>query len=166
MMANEPNGARAHRISGGDKRARVRGVRWLFVVALATSCSLSNLSPQARFSDSAHRLNDATRWGEVDRATPHVSARYRAQFLARHSGWGESISIAEVEMAQLSLEEDKGHAISEVVLSWYDASGVTIHKSSILQRWESEHGTYRLVDERLKSGHPGVFADASAKAIQ
>ena len=166
MMANEPNGVRVRRASDDAKGSRFRLLRWLFVVALATSCSLSNLSPQARFSDSAYRLNDATRWGEVDRATPHVSARYRAQFLARHSGWGESISIAEVEMAQLSLEEDKGHATSEVVLSWTDATGVTIHKSSILQRWESEHGTYRLVDERLKSGDPRVFADASPPPSQ
>jgi hypothetical protein len=48
-----------------------------------------------------------------------------------------------------------------VILSWTDASGVTIRRSSITQRWENERGTYRLVEERLKSGDPGVFADAS-----
>jgi hypothetical protein len=160
-MANEPNGARRGATVGMGKGSRFVRSRGLFVVVLVAGCSLSSLSPQARFSDSAFRLNDATRWGEVDRATPHVSARYRKQFLARHSTWGDRISIAEVEMAQLSLEEDKEHAVSEVVLSWYDASGVTIFKSSIIQRWEREHGTYRLVDERVKSGHPGVFADAS-----
>lgn len=130
-------------------------------LALLTGCMLSNLSPKSRFADSAHRLNDAVRWGMVDAAAPHVSPRYRTQFLARHSGWGERINIAEIELAALSLEDDKDRGVSEVILSWTDATGVTIRRSSITQRWENERGTYRLVEERLKSGDPGVFADAS-----
>jgi hypothetical protein len=140
--------------------ARVWLQRGLMTWALTLpGCTLGNLSSQTRFSDSAYELNDAARWGEVDTASRHVSESYRPRFLSRRRTWGEGVSIAEVELSQLKLGSDKKRAVSEVTLSWYDEGGMTLHKSSITQRWESQRGTYRLVDEVVARGDRSVFAD-------
>ena len=145
--------------------ARMWVLRGLWTSALVLgSCTLGNLSSQSRFSDSAYELNDAARWGEVDTASRHVAESYRPRFLARRRAWGEQVSIAEVELSQLKLGSDKKRATSEVTLSWYDASGMTIRKSSITQRWESQRGDYRLVDEVIARGDQSLFADEASSA--
>ena len=145
--------------------ARVWMLRGSFASSLALAgCTLSNLSSQRRFSDSAFELNDAARWGEVDTAARHVADSYRPRFLARRRAWGEGVSIAEVELSQLKLGDDKKRATSEVTLSWYDAAGMTIRKSSITQRWESQRGDYRLVDEVIARGDQRLFAEETSGA--
>lgn len=128
------------------------------LLALSAGCTLQNLTPRARFNDSAIQLNDAARWGAVDVASQHVAASYRERFLERRKAWGEGISIAEVELSQLNLGEDK-KAMSLVTLSWYDPTGMTLRKSRIAQRWESQKGDYRLVDEEIAGGDRAVFAE-------
>lgn len=132
------------------------------VLALCAGCTLQSLTPRARFNDSAFALNDAARWGAVDVASQHVAASYRSRFLARRKAWGEGISIAEVELAQLRLGEDK-QAESLVQLSWYDTNGMTLRRSSIAQKWQSQKGDYRLIDEEIAGGDRSVFADESSK---
>lgn len=121
-------------------------------------CTLSNLTPQARFSESVYTLNDAARWGQVDLAARSVSPKYKPRFEARRVAWGEGVSVAEVELLYQALAEDKESAVSEVSISWTDASGVNLHKSVLTQTWANEHGNFRLVDEKLKKGDPGLFA--------
>jgi hypothetical protein len=124
---------------------------------LSASCTLSNLTPQARFQESVYTLNDAARWGQVDIAARSVSLKYKPKFEERRQNWGETVSIAEVELLYQALAEDKESAVSEISLSWTDASGVNLHKSFLTQTWANEHGNFRLVDERIKKGDPGVF---------
>jgi len=126
---------------------------------LLTNCTLSSLTPQARFSDSVYTLNDAARWGQVDIASRNVSPKYKPRFEARRQGWGESISIAEVELLYQALDKEKETAVSEVSISWTDATGVMLHKSYLTQTWANERGSYLLVDERVKKGDPRLFAE-------
>ena len=131
----------------------------LVLSAAVSGCTLSHLSPQARFSESAYVLNDASRWGQVDLASSHVTGPYREQFRARRRDWGDRINVAEVELLRLQLAEDKDTAVSEVSLSWYDAAGMTLRKSLVTQRWENHRGTFRLAEETVSRGDPRVFAD-------
>jgi hypothetical protein len=124
---------------------------------LFASCTLSNLSPQSRFSDSVYVLNDSARWGQVDLAAEHVADSYKDRFRARRDSWGESVQIAEVELLHMQLDSDKERALSQVSLSWTDAAGVSLRKSLVTQRWQSERGHYRLVEETISKGDPGVF---------
>ncbi|MEY4509080.1 MAG: hypothetical protein RLZZ450_1202 [Pseudomonadota bacterium] len=126
-------------------------------LALCAGCTLSNLTPQARFQESVYTLNDAARWGQVDIAAHNVSPKYKERFEERRQNWGESVSIAEVELLYQALAADKESAVSEISLSWTDASGVMLHKSFLTQTWANEHGSFKLVDERIKKGDPGVF---------
>jgi hypothetical protein len=124
---------------------------------LLTGCTLTQLTPQARFQESVYTLNDAARWNQVDFAARTVSPKYKSTFEKRRQNWGDSVNVAEVDVLYQALAPDKESAISEISLSWTDATGVMLHKSFLTQTWANEHGNFKLVDERIKKGDPGVF---------
>jgi hypothetical protein len=127
------------------------------VFVLLTGCTLTQLTPQARLQESVYTLNDAARWNQVDIATRTVSPKYKLSFQKRRQGWGESVNVAEVDVLYQALAPDKESAISEISLSWTDATGVMLHKSYLTQTWANEHGYFKLIDERIKKGDPGIF---------
>ena len=131
----------------------------LGLLGAVPACTLGNLTPQARFSESAHTLTDASRWGHIDMALPHISPKYSETWLARHSTWGSELSIADAELVRMQLAEDKKTAMTEVNVSWFPAGQVTLHQSVITQQWERESGAYRLVSESVRAGDPRVFAE-------
>jgi hypothetical protein len=140
----------------------MRALRFGLLILGLSGCTLSNMTPQARFQDSAYTLNDAARWGQVDLAMQHVSPKYLNRFAERHRAWGESISIAEIDLVRMKIAEDKRSAMSEISLSWYSDGGVTIYSSVITQTWEVVRGKFRLVDEAIRRGDPRVFAPPPA----
>lgn len=125
----------------------------------AGGCTLANLTPQARFSESAFTLNDYSRWGQVDKAVYHVSPKYMQRFAERHREWGESVSIADIDLVSMQLAEDHLSGTSEIRLSWYDQNGVIVRSSTVTQKWETERGKFKLVDESVRRGDPAVFAN-------
>jgi hypothetical protein len=137
-------------------------IRTLCFLLLLTGCTLQNLSPQARMQESVYMLNDASRWNQLEAASRNVSPRYQAQFRQRRSTWGETVNVAEIEMLFMQLAEDKESAISEISLSWTDASGVHLHRSNVTQKWANEHGNFRLIDESINKGDRALFAESSA----
>jgi hypothetical protein len=141
--------------------------RFLMIALLALSsliagCTLTQLSPSARLSESVYQLNDMSRWGQVDMAVAAVSAKYKTLFRARRKEWGENIAIAEVELLFQQMAPDKESGVSEVAMSWTEANGVILRKSYITQRWANERGTFRLVEEAIKKGDPSLFAAAES----
>lgn len=138
----------------------------LVLVGAAQACTLSNMTPQARFSESTHTLTEASRWGHVDMALPHVSSKYSERFLARHAAWGTALSIADAELVRVQLGEDRTTGMSEVAISWYPSGQISLRQSVITQKWERENGTYRLVDEKVRAGDPTVFPEPSAEEAE
>jgi hypothetical protein len=134
---------------------------WLAVGLCFSGCVLANMTPQARFSEAAHTLNDASRWGQVDLAIEHVSPRYMSRFTDRHREWGDQVGIAEVQVTRLQLSPDHQTATAEVSLSWFSDGGVMIKSSTITQKWETERGKFKLVDEAVRRGDSSVFAEPS-----
>jgi hypothetical protein len=132
---------------------------WAAISLGLSGCTLANLTPQARFSEAAYTLNDASRWGQVDLALQHVSPRYVAKFSDRHRKWGEGVSIAEVDLVRMQVAPDKQSATSEISLSWFDDGGVMIKSSTITQKWVTETGKFKLLDESVRRGDPSVFAE-------
>lgn len=131
--------------------------RALVAVALCAGCTLSNLSPQSRFSDATYQVNDAARWGQLDLASEHVAPAYRSLFLARRAEWGERVNIAEVEVVHMHIDRDRDRAYSIVNLSWTN-DGITLRKSVLSQVWAMRRGTFRLFEESVKSGDKALFA--------
>ena len=135
----------------------------LLVLWAASGCALSNLTPGARFSESAHTLNDSARWGQLSVASEHVAPTYQASFADRHRGWGSRINIAEVEIKSLVIAPDKESATSEVMLNWYDQSTMTLESSLITQRWDVQRGSFLLAEESVREGNPHIFAENQDK---
>jgi len=133
------------------------------LLVLGGGCTLANLTPQARFAESTNTLNDSTRWGRVDAAATQVSPKYLDKFVSRHREWGGSVSIADFDIVNMQIAEDRKGAVSEVALSWYTTGGVELRTSTITQRWESEHGKFKLVDEVVRRGDPRVFEPDAEK---
>src|SRR3954451_14782107 len=105
-----------------------------------SGCTLANLTPTARFQESANVLNDASRWGAVGMALQQVSPKYKDRFLSRHRDWGGGLSIADAELMNMQVADDRKTALSEVTFSWYRQDGVTVHTSVVSQKWEADHG--------------------------
>jgi len=126
--------------------------------ALMAGCTLTQLTPSARFSESVHQLNDMARWGQNDMALASVSPKYKSDFSARHRDWGESVNIAEIELVNQQLAPDKESGISLIAFSWTDQSGVMLRKSFVAQSWANEKGSFRLIGETIKKGDPNLFA--------
>jgi hypothetical protein len=129
------------------------------VCAVLVGCTLANLTPQERFKESTHVLNDASRWGRVDIASEQVSPKYRDRFVSRHREWGTTLSIADADITRMQLADDRQSAISEISVSWYETGGITLRSSVITQKWEVEHGKFFLVDEAVRVGDPKVFVE-------
>jgi hypothetical protein len=127
------------------------------------ACTMANFTPQARFSESAFLLNDCSRWGQVDKAIYHVSAKYAVKFVERHREWGETVSIADIDLVSMKLADDHMTATSEIKLSWFDQNGIMVRNSVVTQKWESAGGKYVLVDEAVRRGDPAVFAQPPPK---
>jgi hypothetical protein len=128
---------------------------------LAPGCVLANMTPQARFSENAHTLTEAARWGHVDMAMPLIAPKYSATYLSRHREWGGQVTIADAELVRVQLAEDHDTAMSEVNFSWYTNGGVTLRQSTVTQKWEAEGGAFQLVDEQVRAGDPNLLAAAA-----
>lgn len=127
---------------------------------LAGGCMFQNLSPQNRLNEHVFVLNDAARWGRIDVAIANVDADYRQRYAVRHEHWGEAIQIAEASIVSMQLDEDKEAATSQVKVSWYQTDTLTLHQSTIMQRWKADGQSFLLVDEKI-SGDVALFADDS-----
>jgi hypothetical protein len=127
---------------------------------VANGCILANLTPQARFQESAHTLAEAARWNHVDMALPLLSSKYSATYLSRHRDWGGAVTIADADLVRMQVAEDRQSATSELTVSWYLSNGITLRQSTISQKWESERGNFRLVDETVRQGDTSLFAAA------
>ncbi|MDB4976954.1 MAG: hypothetical protein JWN48_5295 [Myxococcaceae bacterium] len=136
----------------------------LALSGLTSGCTLTQLTPTARLSESVNQLNDMSRWGQIDMAVQTVSPKYKTEFRTRRREWGEGISIAEVELIYQQLAPDKESGVSEIALSWTEANGVMLRRSVITQRWASERGSFHLVGEVIKKGDPALFAASTPKS--
>jgi hypothetical protein len=130
----------------------------LALALFANGCIMANLTPQARFSESAHTLTEAGRWNHLDMALPLLSTKYTEEYVSRHRHWGGEITIADADIVRMKVADDRKSAMSEVSVTWYRSNGVTIRQSTISQKWEAERGNFKLVDEKVRSGDESVFA--------
>lgn len=129
-----------------------------------SGCIMANLTPQARFSESAHTLTEAGRWNHLDMALPLLSTKYTDAYVARHRHWGGEITIADADIVRMQVADDRKSAMSEVSVTWYRSDGVTIRQSTISQQWETERGNFKLVDEKVRAGDASLFAAAEEPA--
>jgi hypothetical protein len=124
-------------------------------------CFMANTSPAKKISDSVQDLNEQARWGRIGDAALLVEPGYRDAFLSAHRGWGSDIQLADTEIVHLQIAPDAEHASAIVTYSWYAMDTMTLHETTIRQRWSAHSGGYALTSEAVIKGDSRLL-DATA----
>jgi hypothetical protein len=112
-----------------------------------------------RVTDAAREMNQATRFGQVELAVRHVASAVQTDFLTRHSNWGKTIRVLDVELGGIQIVDEE-HATVTVDVSWSSETDSLLRSSKLSQEWESETTGWKLVRERRSAGDAGLFGEA------
>ena len=135
---------------------------WIGVLAIALPACFAPPGPMERLSNSAYDCNIAMRFNRMDVAVGYVAKAAQADFMDRHSKWGRSVRIVDVELAGMRLVTSD---VAEVNLgvSWHRIDESVIRFSKISQRWKDDKDGWRMQDEMRIAGSPGLFDHARSK---
>ncbi|MEM9073278.1 MAG: hypothetical protein AAGE52_32535 [Myxococcota bacterium] len=118
-----------------------------------TGCVFNNISAEEKLRDSVVGLNDEVRWNRLDLATLRVAAPYKLQFRATHHGWHRDFQIADSEIIQVEVGDNRDSATSFVTVSWYDHATMILHDTTLRQRWNRTINGYMLTEEKVTDGN-------------
>lgn len=134
----------------------------LFITALSLTACMLPPGPMERLTDSAYRLNVATRFGRMDIASDFVGQKARQDFARRHANWGSKIRIVDVELQGMRMMTTEMAEV-RVTVRWHRIDETTMRASSIAQHWKQGSDDWALVEEIRVSGSPGLFGTLNKK---
>jgi hypothetical protein len=145
-----------------------RGMRPWYVLmpAIVGLCACAALpqGPMERLNGAASDLNVATRFGRMDIAAGNVAADSRADFGRRHKAWGRDVRVLDVELEGVQILPDGGAEV-DVTISWHRVDETVIRTTAVAQRWVQDTNDWKLVDETIAGGSPGLFPAKAKKKI-
>ncbi len=132
---------------------------WLLLGCLLLGgCLLQNAGAGKRLTDTVNEMDKTTRWGQVADAARLAVPAYRAQFMARHSDWGQEIQLGDSEVVHVEMAPDSESAVALLSYSWYLTDAMTLHQSVVRQHWvRGRGGDYALLSEAIVQGDPRLF---------
>jgi hypothetical protein len=122
-------------------------------VLLALTGCLAGASTRERLMEAAYDYNDAMRRGQVRNAAAHVPPEARAAMVTRERERAD-VQIADYEMVQIEMAEDKSSAVITVDVTWMLRSEGLVRQSSFQQEWERREGHWTMVREKRVAGPP------------
>jgi hypothetical protein len=143
-------------------RARLRTIvvmrvlPWLMALGLC-GCFMANTSPAKKLSETVQDLNEQARWGRLTDAANLVEPAYRNAFLSAHQQWGSEIKLADTEVLHVQIAPGAEHANAIVNYSWYAIETMTLHETTVRQRWSAYSGGYALTSEAVVRGDPRLL---------
>ena len=126
-------------------------------LSFASGCMFNNAGPSQKLKESVYAMHKATRWGQLGEATRMVEPNYRSRFAETHRHWGERIQVADSEIVEMEMTPDHENATAIVAYNWYLASAMTLHTTTVRQRWANMDGSYGLISEAIVGGDPRLF---------
>jgi hypothetical protein len=139
----------------------MRALVWVMSLGLS-GCFMANTSPAKKLSETVQDLNEQARWGRLTDAANLVEPGYRNAFLSAHQQWGSEIKLADTEVLHVQIAADAEHANAIVNYSWYAMETMTLHETTVRQRWSAHSGGYALVSEAVVRGDPRLLHAPSA----
>jgi len=128
----------------------------LLLAAVPLLGCIPPITPMERLQQSANDVASALRFGRTDLVAEYCAPRARDAFLERHAVWAEKTRVVDLELSGIYLRSsNEAEAILQV--AWLHEDGATLHTTGISQRWKSEGGSYRIVDEVFRSGDKSLF---------
>lgn len=134
-----------------------RAPTFLLFFALS-GCFLAGAGSAKKIGDAVHNLNDQARWGRINDAALLVDATYRTRFLEGHRRWGNEIQLADTEVLNVQLSSDSSHASAFVNYSWYETTSMTLHETTLHQRWKARGSNFALADEVVVKGDSSLLS--------
>jgi hypothetical protein len=137
-------------------------MRSLFVSGcLAAMGLLSGCAPPqgslASAQEAAQELNQDSRFGTSLVAMDHVAPEAKADYEAKHRGWGSAVRIADVEVAGMKKRGE--HDVDVLVhVAWYTLSQQELRNTTLKQDWK-EKGGWNLVAEERVDGDFGLLGE-------
>jgi len=129
-----------------------------FLCALSLAACVMPPPASEKASDAARELNLSARFGNLEVAAKKATSEARADFLQRHSLWGNEIRVVDVELAGMNMP-DSDHAVFDVNYSWMRSNESTLRVTRVTQRWTSLKGAWSLESEKRAAGDVGLFGE-------
>lgn len=124
--------------------------------ATAASSWSACLNPKQQRQDTLLRLsrefNNDVRWARYDMAAAQFSSLEATRFLKRVDLVAEELVIADHEMTSIKFEEPSDKAKTIVVFEWYTKREPVVRKTSVVQVWAFEEGSWRLESQTRLRG--------------
>lgn len=115
------------------------------------------------FDDTAAMFHDDLRWGRLPAAETTVDSAMREAFQQHHRAWGTVVHVMDLEVEAMRAQSSRGLARVRVV--WTRGGDSTdVRESTVEETWETQAGAWRLRNETVVAGDPGVFGTPSASA--
>jgi hypothetical protein len=117
-----------------------------------SSCVFQNAGLSERLRDAVEGINDQARWSRFDLAVENVAPTYRPEYAALRHKWGRSIQIADTEVVQMRLSQERDGAVSLVIVQWYSYDTMTLRQTTIRQKWDRAGDRFALASEEIVAG--------------
>lgn len=128
----------------------------LVVAALSLAACIPPITPMERLQQSANDVAAALRFNRTDLVAEFCAPKAREAFVERHAVWTEKTRVVDLELSGIYMRAP-GEAEAVIEVQWLREDGTTLHTTAISQRWKSEGGSFRIVDEVFRSGDRGLF---------
>lgn len=136
---------------------------WLLSLALAAASCGGTL--RQSFDETAALFHDDLRWGRLPTAEGAVDPAIRTAFTQRHRPWGVTVHIMDVEVESMRANRDRGTVRLRVM--WTRGTDSTeIRESVVEEAWETAGASWRLRNEAIIAGDPGLFGTPTATAAE
>lgn len=135
----------------------------LCLVLLCLGGCITPANPSQRLAESAYDMNTATRFGRMDVALEHVGTQAKEGFSKRHSAWGKSVRIVDLEFGGMNLEKKNTEAEVVVTVTWQRLDESDVRVTSVAQRWADLRGTWSMQSEQEKGGDAGLLIENATK---
>lgn len=118
-----------------------------------------HISTETKLRDAVNGYNDEVRWNRLDLAHQRVDPKYRASFRVQHAKWGRHVQVADVNIDDVQVSDDREEAVSYITYQWYDQSTMTLATTRIKQVWSGVVGGFTLANEEIIEGNTALFLE-------
>lgn len=132
-------------------------------LCLATALAACSATTRQPFDEVAALFHDDLRWGRLPTAEGVVLPSIRHDFVQRHRAWGVTVHVMDVEVENMRANATQGTLRLRV--SWTQGTDSTdIRESIVEEAWEVSGTDWRLRNEAVISGDPGLFGTPATAA--
>ena len=130
----------------------------LFVCVASLGCA--SMQRQS-LDETATLFHDDLRWGRLPTAEGTVDGAIRQAFTDHHRTWGSLVQVMDLEVESMRTSSLRGSVRLRVVWTRGDAS-TDLRESLVEEAWEVVDGSWKLRNEAVIAGDPGLFGTPTA----